>query len=276
MAAIRAYARLHATFRGYAASRDGTELDVARCPWVRDGVFSPAIEARRKHLLRTLSLPVLRELVERYKSGKFVSLQDAAVPDTMIEVTRRVGSDGCEAVTRACLLTPTAATLVHGDSRLDNMLFVTKPSGAAAADGEGHTGLDVVLVDWAHIGYQTGLWDVAHFMGTSLTVTRRRALGPRLLAAYHAEYLRQPSLRTGRPVAEREFTFAECERQYRAASARLWNYFIGARFTSTLVRPTSWAPPHLLQLLQAFAERMAWQILDNGVDSTYAAVGAAS
>lgn len=63
--------------------------------------------------------------------------------------------------------------LVHGDYRLDNLLF---PPGGGAG---------VVAVDWQTLSLALPARDLAYFLGTSLTVEDRRAHERDLVAAYH-------------------------------------------------------------------------------------------
>ena len=67
--------------------------------------------------------------------------------------------------------------LVHGDYRLDNLLFL--PDG----------GPGVVAVDWQTLSLALPARDLAYFLGTSLTVGDRRAHERDLVAAYHAALL---------------------------------------------------------------------------------------
>ena len=57
---------------------------------------------------------------------------------------------------------PSPFAVVHGDYRLDNLLF--DPAGA-----------DVVVVDWQTLSVGPPTRDLAYFLGTSLTVDDRRA-----------------------------------------------------------------------------------------------------
>ncbi|MBZ5739172.1 phosphotransferase family protein [Nocardioides mangrovi] len=63
--------------------------------------------------------------------------------------------------------------LVHGDYRLDNLLF--PPDG----------GPGVVAVDWQTLSLALPARDLAYFLGTSLRVADRRAHERDLVAAYH-------------------------------------------------------------------------------------------
>ncbi|WNG85448.1 phosphotransferase [Mycobacterium sp. ITM-2016-00317] len=64
--------------------------------------------------------------------------------------------------------------LVHGDFRLDNMLF--GPEGSERP---------VTVVDWQTVTWGPAFTDVAYFLGCALPVDQRRAHYDRLLAVYH-------------------------------------------------------------------------------------------
>jgi len=64
--------------------------------------------------------------------------------------------------------------LVHGDYRLDNMLF-----GAAGADRA------LTVVDWQTVSWGPALTDLAYFLGCALRTEDRRAQYDTLLRAYH-------------------------------------------------------------------------------------------
>ena len=64
--------------------------------------------------------------------------------------------------------------LVHGDYRLDNMLF-----GTPDADRP------LTVVDWQTVTWGPATTDLAYFMGCALTVERRRAHADELIACYH-------------------------------------------------------------------------------------------
>jgi hypothetical protein len=65
--------------------------------------------------------------------------------------------------------------LIHGDYRLDNMLF-----GEAGADRP------LTVVDWQTVTWGPALTDVSYFLGCALPVQRRRDHYDELLRAYHA------------------------------------------------------------------------------------------
>ena len=64
--------------------------------------------------------------------------------------------------------------LVHGDYRLDNMLF-----------GEDGADRPLTVVDWQTVTWGPAFTDVAYFLGCALPVEQRRAQYDELLRAYH-------------------------------------------------------------------------------------------
>lgn len=86
-------------------------------------------------------------------------------------------------------------TLVHGDYRLDNMLFRT-PAG----------GYPLAIVDWQTVGIGLGAGDAAYFLGASLLTEDRRKHEHELLRTYHE------GLRSG---GVEGYAFDDCWRDYR-------------------------------------------------------------
>ncbi|MCL9762659.1 ecdysteroid 22-kinase family protein [Frankia sp. AiPa1] len=100
-------------------------------------------------------------------------------------------------------------SLVHGDYRLDNLLFRDPPAGDAVAGdvvagdvvadgtvadgtvvGEAGAGLpEVVTVDWQTLEAGFPGRDLAYFLSTALPPDERRAHERRLVAAYHERLL---------------------------------------------------------------------------------------
>lgn len=85
--------------------------------------------------------------------------------------------------------------LWHSDLRADNVLFDT---------GGGQR--PVVLLDWQGVGYGRGCIDVAYWLGTSMTVERRRAHERDLIAGYHDALCR---------FGVRDYSAAQCWDDYR-------------------------------------------------------------
>lgn len=70
--------------------------------------------------------------------------------------------------------------IVHGDYRLDNLLFA--PSGAA--------GPPVTAIDWQTLSLGLPVRDLAYLVGTGLTIDDRRAHERSIVEAYHLALLR--------------------------------------------------------------------------------------
>ena len=85
-------------------------------------------------------------------------------------------------------------TLIHGDFRTDNMFF-----GAEGGD-------DFALIDWQASGIGSGLWDVAYFLGGSVSTETRRRIEREVLEEYHE---------TVCGMGVEDFTFDDCWRLYR-------------------------------------------------------------
>ena len=86
-------------------------------------------------------------------------------------------------------------TLVHGDFRIDNMMF-----------GEPSTEDELVVFDWQFVSVGPGRWDLCYFLAHNLTIELRRETETSLLETYH-------SVLTGLGV--RGYTFEQCIRDYR-------------------------------------------------------------
>ena len=80
--------------------------------------------------------------------------------------------DAADAIVDWQLARPEPFTVVHGDYRLDNLLF-------SPDDRE------VIAVDWQAAAVGPALRDVAYFLGTSLHTEDRRSEEERLVAGYH-------------------------------------------------------------------------------------------
>ena len=86
-------------------------------------------------------------------------------------------------------------TVVHGDFRADNMLF---------DEGEQADGL--ALIDWQGCGIGCGMYDVAFFLGTSVTSEVRRRIERDVLGEYHAIVS---------SLGAENYTVEDCWRSYR-------------------------------------------------------------
>ena len=73
---------------------------------------------------------------------------------------------------------PQPLGLVHGDYRLDNMLF-----------GEPGAAREFAIVDWQTVSWGAAMTDAAYFLGCSLSAEDRRAHEEELVRAYHEDLL---------------------------------------------------------------------------------------
>ena len=85
-------------------------------------------------------------------------------------------------------------TFIHGDYRGENLLFDASDTARPAA------------VDWQGCGLGSGLYDVAYFLGTSVSVDDRRSIERQVLQEYHDIV---------RGHGAKDFSFDDCWRSYR-------------------------------------------------------------
>ena len=121
--------------------------------------------------------------------------------------------------------------VVHGDYRLDNLLF--------RADG-------CKVVDWQTVGWGPAMTDASYFLGSGLSIEDRRAHEQDLLGEYHAALLAH---------GVKEFSWEHCWEEYRRQS------FAGIVMTmaaSIVVQRTERGD----DMFMAWFERAAQQVLD--------------
>ena len=116
-------------------------------------------DADRAAFVGQLTVSAAEGFVDRYRDE--LAADDAA--------TLRAAA---EAVAAWQLARPEPFAVVHGDYRLDNLLF--PPAGAG-----------VVAVDWQTLSVAPPGRDLGYFLGTSLHVEDRRAGEAELVGAYH-------------------------------------------------------------------------------------------
>ena len=95
-------------------------------------------------------------------------------------------------------------TLVHGDVRLDNVMF---------GDEEGHH--SIVLVDWQAIMVSNPLQDLAYLVSQNVRTEERRAHEDELLHHYHNRLLEQ---------GVQDYSFEQCVEDYDVAVLYLLSY----------------------------------------------------
>src|SRR5439155_580147 len=83
--------------------------------------------------------------------------------------------------------------LVHGDFRLDNLLF-----------GSATSPRPLTVVDWQTVGYGAAMADAAYFLGGGLRAQDRRSCEAALLEQYH-EALSERGVRAEREACQEQF-----------------------------------------------------------------------
>ena len=127
------------------------------------------------------------------------------------------------------------STVVHGDYRLDNLLFDPAPGG-----------VPVAVVDWQLCTDGPGMNDVAYFIGAGLTVDDRRSAEAELVRGYHFAL-------TAAGVTD--YDRDQCWRAYRRGT---WSGLVMAVAASMLVERTARGD----QMFLTMADRHARHALD--------------
>jgi hypothetical protein len=149
-AAVRNLAGLHAPHWG--------DPSIEKLDWMAGGIgeeYATYIE---------MGTPVF---IERY--------QDRLAPED-VEVLRGFAAG----VKKWVATRPEVKTLVHGDYRLDNLMFESTDRG-----------VDVAAVDWQTLSVGCGGQDLAYLLGNSSLPPQRRAHEARMLEAYRAAMAEQ-------------------------------------------------------------------------------------
>lgn len=116
--------------------------------------------------------PVNQGLLSALYAGFIERYHDQIAPEHRDVCERFVGSFDAYMAAENDADTPRG--LVHGDYRLDNMLF-----------GQDGAHRPLTVVDWQTVTWGPAFSDVAYFLGCALPVERRREHYDALLAAYH-------------------------------------------------------------------------------------------
>jgi hypothetical protein len=128
-------------------------------PALAEITWLPAIDAEGAQLLGEVMLQAVPTFVARYRDAI-----DPDVPALLAAVA--------DAAPAWLVAHPERRSLIHGDYRLDNLMF---PAGAAPG---------VLAVDWQTLDVGLPGRDLAYFVGTSLEAADRRAGEDELLEAY--------------------------------------------------------------------------------------------
>ncbi|MBK6509925.1 MAG: phosphotransferase [Haliea sp.] len=166
--------------RGALRNLAGLRAALERCEPLHAGVPMTIANAEAAAGLAQITEMAAAEFVNRYAIQ--LGAEDAA------PLTAAAAVSG-----RWVLTSPKPFALLHGDYRLDNLMFGADPQ-------------DVAVLDWQTISAGPPARDLAYFLGTGLAVELRRVAETELVAVYHDELLR-------RGVAD--YGFEQCFRDYR-------------------------------------------------------------
>jgi hypothetical protein len=216
--AVRELARLHAPVFA--------DPQLGATPWLN----------QQSPLNQTLLTQLFEGFVERY--GDRVAPEHLAVCRRFIE-----SSDGWIAERVPPL------GLVHGDYRLDNLLFSAKrATGDGHAAGGGSAGVDerrgLVAVDWQTVGWGEVMTDAAYFIGGALSTDDRRAHERELVREYY-DALAENGVR--------DFSWEDCWEGYRRQT------FLGILMTvapAMLVERTERGDEMFLVSLSRYAQQV--------------------
>jgi len=135
---------------------------------------------------------------------------------------------------------PKPSTLVHGDFRLDNLMFAPTDLGVTPP---------VVVVDWQTVAHSHGAHDVSYFVGSAFEPEVRRHHEEQLVSHYFEELTKEE------PIPP--LTWDELWLNYRRFS---WSGFIMAILASMIVGRTDRGD----EMFVAMANRHASQVVDLG------------
>jgi hypothetical protein len=120
----------------------------------------------------TRAAPLDQAMIGQLYAGFADRYGDAITPDQRLVCERLVASFDAYLADES--LPHRIKGLVHGDYRLDNMLF-----------GRPGSRRDLTVVDWQTVTWGPAMTDVAYFIGCAVAVEDRRAHYEELLRAYH-------------------------------------------------------------------------------------------
>ena len=226
-AVVEHVARLHA--RWWAHPR----LDALE--WLAAGAVRPAEGAERWAQFYRHAWSVLPSLVTGAAPARALS--------DVEPIAGRLG-DAYAAIVSASAEPP--RTLIHGDCRLDNVLFADDPDEPPT------------FIDWQMVSRGRGVYDIAYFLGTNLEPELRRTHERELLRRYHAI------------VSERDesgYDLERCLRDYRLAMLLVFGFWVQTAGAATF-------PAAAHPLRDAAIERAATALLDLDAGELLADFGA--
>ncbi|HLN42841.1 MAG TPA: phosphotransferase [Acidimicrobiales bacterium] len=166
--------------------------------------------------------------------GLWEGFRDRYATDLSVAVTQ-AGSVLFSDIEAYLLADPGPSTVVHGDYRLDNLLFDPTPGG-----------VPVAVVDWQLCTDGPGMNDVAYFIGAGLGVDQRRSAEADLVHGYHTALA---------SAGVTDYAWDQCWQEYRRGT---WSGLIMAVAASMLVERTTRGD----QMFLTMADRHSRHALD--------------
>ena len=130
---------------------------------------------------------------------RFQDLVPAGVPEVAELIGRRI-------VNIKHRMAEPPQTLVHGDYRLDNLIFRNSEPA-----------LTLTVIDWGEVWRGRGLYDVAYFLAGSMRTEQRRSQEMALLRRYHTQLWEGGVRDYDFDRCVRDYDFDRCVRDYRLA-----------------------------------------------------------
>lgn len=156
-----------------------------------------------------------------------------SLPDTIRALGERLMDCGGWAWLQ---LSQSPCTIIHGDYRLDNMLFPPIPGGDPIA-----------IVDWQTIRRGHAMYDAGYFLCESLNVDERRAAEKELVELYHATL-------TGSGV--QGYDLDRCWRDYRLSLLATMSRFVVVFGTLDMSNPRA------TELMHCMTDRLVAAVID--------------
>ena len=136
------------------------------------------------------------------------------------------------------------ATFTHTDCRADNYLF-----GGSAGDGV------TTVLDFQLCTRHVGVWDIANFLGASISTPNRRAWEHDVVSEYHAQLLAKG--------VDAGYTFERCWRDYRyCLLQQAWAVTVIADLDPGNERGRALLDEMTMRPFQAVEDLQSWENLD--------------
>lgn len=164
------------------------------CPTLKDLTWAPTFPELAQTFQQSYLESLWPAFVEKYRQS---------LPDYTMEIGEAFGQ-AIPSIWNQLGQSP--ITVIHGDYRLDNMLF-------GSTEGEP----PFSVVDWQLIKLGRGVIDMAYFLGWSVDLDMRRANEMDLLRTYHTALMQK---------GIRDYSFDQCLQDYRQSMFYLFSLLV--------------------------------------------------